>query len=255
MEAYRQFATVYDRLMADMPYPQWLQFADACWQQYGKPRTVVDLGCGTGSIAIPLARQGYQVYAIDLSSDMLAIGQSKWDDTLRSGGQPKGAITWLQQDMTEWGLGEQVDSVISFCDCVNYLTEEEDVAAAIEATFRALKPGGVFLFDIHSPSTIERYANEQPFVLDEPDVAYIWTCELDEERVEIEHQLTIFAREEGRGGNFARIEETHVQRAYDAAWLKELLVGAGFSKVELFADFKLEPATDEAERLFFAAVK
>ncbi|MBW7461394.1 class I SAM-dependent methyltransferase, partial [Paenibacillus sepulcri] len=116
MRAYRQFATVYDRLMEDMPYSDWLRFARECWDRYGIPQTVVDLGCGTGSLAIPLARSGFQVFGIDLSADMLSIGRSKLDESpqqaIRSSA---GAIRWLQQDMCSWELPEQVDAVISFC--------------------------------------------------------------------------------------------------------------------------------------------
>lgn len=250
MEAYTQFAVVYDRLMADMPYPQWIAFAEACWERYGKPSTVVDLGCGTGSIAIPLAQAGYAVYGIDLSSDMLTVARGKQDDTAQ------GAVTWLEQDMSEWELGEPVDCVVSFCDCINYLTEDEDVLAAFKATYDGLKPGGLFLFDAHPEATLRRYAEEQPFVLDEPDIAYIWTSELDEERVEIEHRLTIFAEDPAsKGGSFARIEEVHVQRAYDADWLAEALLASGFSRVDTFGDFRLEEADENTERLFFVAVK
>ncbi|MFC4811302.1 class I SAM-dependent DNA methyltransferase [Paenibacillus sp. GCM10023250] len=248
MEAYTQFASVYDRLMADMPYPRWLAFADACWRRYGKPSTVVDLGCGTGSIALPLARAGYTVYGIDLSSDMLAIARCKQDEAAGSG-----TTVWLRQDMTEWDIGRPADSVVSFCDCLNYLTEDDDVLDAFQATYRGLKPGGVFLFDVHAPRTLARYAEEQPFVLDEPDIAYIWTSELDEDRMEIEHRLTIFA--ERSGGAYARIEEVHVQRAYDAEWLREALLATGFSRVDVYADFELEPPDSDTERLFFAAVK
>jgi SAM-dependent methyltransferase len=257
MRAYRQFASVYDRLMEDMPYSDWLRFARESWERYGIPKTVVDLGCGTGSLAIPLARSGFEVFAIDLSADMLTIGRSKWEGSpqqaIRSNA---GSIRWLQQDMRSWELPEPVDTVISFCDCVNYLTEEPDVEAAFRATYNGLKPGGVFLFDVHPRKTIERYAKEQPFVLDERDVAYIWTCELDEKRTEIEHRLTIFAKEGDRQEErFARIEEVHIQRAYDAAWLREALGRAGFSRIDSFADFKLELPNLNTERLFFAAVK
>ena len=257
MRAYRQFASVYDRLMEDMPYSDWLRFARESWERYGIPKTVVDLGCGTGSLAIPLARSGFEVFAIDLSADMLTIGRSKWEGSpqqaIRSNA---GSIRWLQQDMRSWELPEPVDTVISFCDCVNYLTEEPDVEAAFRATYNGLKPGGVFLFDVHPRNTLERYAKEQPFVLDERDVAYIWTCELDETRTEIEHRLTIFAKEGDRQEErFARIEEVHIQRAYDASWIREALGRAGFSRIDSFADFKLELPNLQSERLFFAAVK
>jgi len=251
MRAYRQFASVYDRLMEDMPYPEWLRFARQCWERTGIPETVVDLGCGTGNIAIPLAKSGFRVFGIDLSADMLAVARSKWDaQPQRYSGD--GSIRWLQQDMRDWELPERVDTVLSFCDCINYLLEEEDVEAAFRATRRGLKDGGLFLFDVHAPRQLERYAEEQPFTLDERDIAYIWTSEYTPDRREIEHHLTIFARD-GEDGRFVRFEETHVQRAYEPEWIRGALMRAGFSHVEMYADFKLERPDDNAERLFFAA--
>lgn len=73
-------------------------------------------------------------------------------------------------------------------------------------------------------------------------------------RREIEHHLSIFAREEG-SGLYRRFEESHVQRAYDPQWLTEELRKAGFSEVQLYADFEWLPADDSAERLFYVAVK
>ncbi|WP_028611332.1 class I SAM-dependent DNA methyltransferase [Paenibacillus harenae] len=253
--SYGQFAAVYDQLMEDMPYADWLGFARESWSKYGMPSTVVDLGCGTGSLSIPLARSGFHVYGIDLSSDMLSVARGKWDEAPQLVTRPRtGTIRWLQQDMREWELQEPVDAVISFCDCINYLTEESDIEAAFRATCTGLRSGGTFLFDMHPPGQLIRYAKEQPFVLDERDVAYIWTCELEEERCEIEHHLTIFTLN-GDDSRFYRFEETHVQRAYDPDWIEAALLRAGFQTVDRYADFELKPANRDSERLFFAAVK
>lgn len=252
--SYGQFALVYDQLMEDMPYAEWLGFAREGWSRYGMPSTVVDLGCGTGSLSIPLARSGFHVYGIDLSADMLSVARSKWEETPQQSIRPRvGTIRWLQQDMRRWEMAEPVDSVISFCDCLNYLTEEADVEAAFRATFAALKPGGSFLFDMHPPKQFFRYAEEQPFVLDERDIAYIWTCDFTESRCQIEHHLTIFARD--RDASFYRFEETHMQRAYDPDWIEAALRRAGFAAVDRYADFELKPADVNSERLFFAAIK
>ncbi|APQ60414.1 methyltransferase domain-containing protein [Paenibacillus sp. FSL M7-0802] len=257
MASYRKFAYVYDELMQDMPYPDWLRFARQAWDQYGMPHTVAELGCGTGSITIPLVNSGFEVTGIDLSSDMLAVARRKMETTPQ--GQRlfrEGSVRWIQQDMREWILPEPVDSVISFCDCLNYLLEEEDIISTFRRTHAGLKPGGTFLFDVHHPQTFLRYDEEQPFVLDERSISYIWTCALDTPRCEIEHHLSIFAKAEQEGRDlYQRFEEIHVQRAYDPDWMKAELSKAGFRDVKVYADFEWVEAEDDAARLFYVAVK
>jgi ubiquinone/menaquinone biosynthesis C-methylase UbiE len=76
--SYERFAYTYDRLMREMPYGDWLRFAREAWNEYGiTPKTIVDLGCGTGNIAIPLGLEGFDVTGIDLSEDMLAVALQK----------------------------------------------------------------------------------------------------------------------------------------------------------------------------------
>jgi SAM-dependent methyltransferase len=269
----RQFASLYDRLMADAPYAQWIRFARQCWDVYGKPETVVDLGCGTGNIAIPLAQTGLNVFGVDLSENMLAIAADKTEQLRRNSAfVPGGSVVWLNQDMREWDVGRTVDSVISFCDSLNYLTEEDDIARTFRRTFERLRPGGTFLFDVHTPNQVRAYARLQPFVMREEDIAYIWTCELDEDRCEIEHELSIFVKADsgyadglasktgstgayGRFPAYLRVDEVHVQRAYELGWLGDKLREAGFADVECFADFSQKPPNADTERAFFVAAK
>ncbi|TXK84066.1 class I SAM-dependent methyltransferase [Paenibacillus sp. N3.4] len=252
--SYEKFAYAYDRLMDSMPYAEWLLFVKESFQRFAiEPSTIVDLGCGTGNLTIPLALEGYQLTGIDLSENMLAVAEQKTGQIsapLRSS-----AIRWVQQDLREWDLGEQVDVALSFCDSLNYLLEEEDIVDAFRQTFEGIKSGGLFLFDVHTPEQLFAYAESQPFFLNEEDVAYIWTSELDEDRVQIEHDLTIFLKDEQRSDVFRRIEEVHQQRAYPLHWLEQKLRDVGFTEVTVVADFTWEKPTSLTERAFFVAKK
>ncbi|USG63913.1 methyltransferase domain-containing protein [Brevibacillus ruminantium] len=241
--AYGQMATVYDRLMADSPYPQWLDWAEGVWVKKGKPQRIMDLGCGTGSIAIPLAKRGYRVTGVDLSAEMLAVAYDKMR-------REQVSVTWVEQDMRELEL-PQADSIISFCDSLSYLTEEDDVQQTFSRVFAHLQPGGTFLFDVHSPYKVLHSFGDQTFTLTEDEISYIWQCFCDPLRMEVTHELTFFLELES--GLYQRVEEVHEQRAYQPYEIVKWLREAGFVDVELTADFTDLPPHETSERLFFLA--
>jgi ubiquinone/menaquinone biosynthesis C-methylase UbiE len=252
--AYEQFAYVYDRLMQDMPYDQWLTFTKKTWEEYQLvPKHVVDLGCGTGTIAIALAGEGYVVTGIDLAENMLTVAQHK-QESLRSQ-MPATAIEWVQQDMREWQLWQPVDAVISLCDCLNYLLDEADIIHTFRQTYANLRSGGVFLFDVHTPAELFNYAEHQPYILNDDDIAYIWTNELDEQKMQIEHDLTIFVQQAENHHTFTRIDEKHIQRAYSLEWLEQSLRDIGFVNVRVGTDFIWDEVSPQANRAFFACQK
>jgi SAM-dependent methyltransferase len=250
--SYQTFAYVYDQLMADMPYGEWLGWLESYWSIHGRPTTIVDLGCGTGTIAIPLAQSGMQVKAIDLSKDMLQVANRKamaaqQDMTFT------GTLEWVEADMRRWSTKQKVDSVISLCDCLNYMTSEEDLLLTFQSTYNGLVDGGTFLFDMHHWNQLADVAAHEPYCLDEEDLAYIWTCQLDETVSSLEHRLVLFVREDNR---FIRVVESHRQRAFPASTVVQLLKKAGFDHVETYADFTYEPIDhDTTLRMFFVAVK
>lgn len=252
--AYRGLAEVYDRLMADMPYPDWIRMTREAWSRCGFPATLVELGCGTGNIAIPLAEQGVQVIAMDVSEDMLSMAQQKAVNRLRGHGAG-GSVRFVRQDMRDWMLDEPVDCVVSYCDSLNYVTEPDELEQVFRQTHAGLKPGGLFLFDVLPPEQLKRYAEGQPYYYNADDIAYLWTVEYDDGISQIRHELTIFVLDEP-SGLYRRIDETHVQRAYAADWIVSRLERCGFADIRIAADFRWEQPPDErAARMFFAARK
>lgn len=131
--------------------------------------SVLDVGCGTGSISIPLALKGYDVTGIDLSGDMLAVAHEK---SLTQ----HASVQFLQQDMTEIDGLPEFDAAVIFCDSLNYLLTEEKVAAAFQSIYRHLKENGLFLFDVHSLYKIHNIFSGNTFAENAEEVSYIWQC-------------------------------------------------------------------------------
>ena len=139
-DAYTVLARCYDRLTADVDYETWADYVERHFRRSKRPvRSVVELGCGTGSLTALLARRGYRMTAVDLSPDMLALADQKCEGL--------GAL-FLCQDMSRLALLDRADAVISCLDSVNYVTRPAALRRTFQRVYQSLAPGGLFLFDV-----------------------------------------------------------------------------------------------------------
>lgn len=246
--SYERFAYLYDELMQDVPYDEWVKIVDSYARRYQvEGKKLLDLACGTGELSVRLARHGYDVTGADLSSDMLSVAKAK-ADTLSL------PLSFFQQDMTELDELGEFDIIGIFCDSLNYLEDEHAVKKTFEGVFRLLKQGGLFLFDVHSVYKMEEIFANASFTWNGEDISYIWNCFSSEAPNSVEHELTFFVRDE-KSGKYDRFDELHNQRTYSEEVYAGLLEKTGFVKVDITGDYTLQPADLEAERIFFAAIK
>ena len=121
MEAYTDFASVYDTFMDETPYHEWCEYIKEILNDYQiKDGLLLELGCGTGTMSELFAQSDFDVIGIDNSSEMLNIAIKKKEASGHD-------ILYLLQDMRTFELYGTVRSVISVCDSINYITEEEEL--------------------------------------------------------------------------------------------------------------------------------
>lgn len=245
---YNGFAYVYDELMRDTPYDQWVEFVLRQTKKYQvRVERIMDLACGTGELSVWLAEVGYSVTGVDLSEDMLAVANAKASE--------KGlSIEFFQQDMTELEGFDAFDMITIFCDSLNYLPTEEAVVSTFRRVYEHLQPNGLLLFDVHSLYKMNEIFLSGPFVLNNDDISYIWQCFPGEFPNSIEHDLSFFVLDES-SDQYQRIDELHEQRTFSVDQYIEWLVAAGFEVLEVGADFTDKTPEVDSERIFFTARK
>lgn len=295
MEAYTDFAEVYDELMDDTPYEEWCGFLMEVFRRYGvddvskgevcgkseddapereasgksgkdmsesedyskndggvrnenlrqERNTVLDLGCGTGTLTELLARKGFDMIGVDNAEEMLRIAMEKRE---RSGLD----ILYLLQDMRELELYGTVGAVVSVCDSLNYLLEEEDIVQTFSRVNDYLYPQGIFVFDFNTVYKYRTVIGDATIAENREDCSFIWENYYHEDEEINEYDLTVFVAE---GERFRRFQEVHYQRGYRLSQMKELLLRAGLEFLEaLDADTHGE-VTEESERIYVAARK
>lgn len=245
---YGRFAYVYDRLMENVPYEEWVRIVIEKAKQYHlQGKKVLDVGCGTGEISLRLAQAGYQVTGVDLSEEMLTVAQAKADAAGLH-------IPFFQQNMARMeGLGEY-DVVGIFCDSLNYLETEQEVEQTFAAVHEHLTENGVFIFDVHSPFKMTDIFQNQTFASSDDDVSYIWNCFEGDKPLSVEHELTFFVLDENTN-QYERFDEDHAQWTYPISQYENWLLESGFEVLEVFGDFNDEATSEQSERIFFVAKK
>ena len=264
MEAYTDFASVYDLFMEDVPYEEWAQRIVRLIDEHDRKQVpdgdevlaseaglMVDLGCGTGVMTALLREHGFDMIGIDSSIEMLEKARTRVNT-----GDGDDAL-FLCQDMRELELYSTVGTVISVCDCINYLLEESDILDTFKLVENYLYPGGLFIFDFNTIHKYRDVIGDATIAENREEGSFIWENYFDEETGINEYDLTLYVKDNSEDGmeRFVRSQETHTQRGYEATDIEKLIKEAGLELVLMLDADTDESVEIDTERVLVVARK
>ncbi len=243
VSAYSVLAAGYDVVMEHVDYDLWAAHVQALLEEFAPDaEKILELGCGTGSFALAMRYlHPYTYLATDASGRMVRVARAK--------AEMEGAeIQFAEADFTDFRVDQLVDAVLLLYDGMNYLLTEERLGLLFGCALRALKPGGVFVFDQSTPANS---VNNEALMEDRGEAEgfeYVRHSQYDpKSRI----HTTVFEIEV-LGKNF---REEHRQRAYSLAEVAASATAAGFEIAGRFEEFGMEEATEASERVHWVLRK
>ena len=233
---YSKLAEVYDVGWGDFAESS-QTFIERTLADYGvKSGRILELACGTGSLAIHLARSGHVVQGIDQSPEMVAIANMK--------GRYMKGVEFTVADMRNLDLKPGFDAVLCMFDSLNYLTALEDMAATLDSISSLLRGKGVLVFDFNRPLIYSAHNGETLRIHVEDGIL------LQELHYEVAQRIgrTVFHFPDGE-------VETHIQRAYELDEIEPLLNRARLPLKACYSDFTRRPVSSMSERLICVCQK
>ena len=145
MSIFKNYAQYYDLLYRDKNYIQEAKFVKKLISKYSKTAsTILELGCGTGLHAIALAKLGYSIDGIDLSSKMLDIAENKINAIPP---KLKSKISLTLSDIRDFNSPKKYDTVISLFHVISYMSTNADLQSFFTTASKHLLPNGLLIFD------------------------------------------------------------------------------------------------------------
>ncbi len=204
-------ANFYDSFIDPQVYEEYLRLLD----KYTSKGTLLDIGCGTGSLSLELAKRGFEVMATDMSEELLDIVDFRAKEEnidLEIG----------VYDMLD-PISLRFDSVVASMDVINHLADLEDVEFGFTNIFKALNNNGVFIFDVLSAEYIDMLDG---FKEDDKEYDFHWRSDKGEKEHSIVHTVSM-RTPDGVDHEIKIYEETH-----DFLLYEEIAKKVGFQILE-----------------------
>lgn len=244
-QVFDAYARYYELLYHDKCYAAEADYiASHIRKQAPQAKSILELGCGTGSHAEHLARMGYTVHGVDMSEEMLARADA------RKAALPVEVAARLFfgiGDVRSVRTGERYDTVISLFHVVSYQATNADLIAAFETAAAHLSPGGLFLFDFwYGPAVLTQKPEVKVKRLEDEKIKVTRIAEpvmhVNENLVDVNYTVFVEAKATGR---VEQLRETHRMRYLFLPELNQLLSDAGFEVLDQY-QWMGHQAPDEA---------
>jgi ubiquinone/menaquinone biosynthesis C-methylase UbiE len=213
-----------------------------------RPQSMLDLACGEGSFAISQAQMGKNVTGVDASPRMLQIARIK-------AAEQGVKVQWVEMDMRNLDFSSSFDLVTCWFDSLNYLLELADLEKTFRGVEKALKPGGLFIFDMNTIYGLAVVWQQPAYIIqqDTSEIVEIHRSSFDHDHATATVKITAFIQARQA---WQRIDEIHQERGYPLAEINNLLAACGFEVLGCYgslADLS-EPELDSG-RVWFVARK
>lgn len=234
---YTILAAGYDFVMSHVDYTYWAEYIHTLLLRHRpEAQTILELGCGTGSLALTLQpRGGYRYLATDISAEMIKVGRHKAEEEGLD-------VRFERADFTEFDVDTPVDVILLLYDGLNYLLDLEPIRALMSCAFAALAEDGIFIVDQSTPSNSIR--NESFFEHSDRVGIFSYHRRSQYDAETRLHRTTLDLSVEDQ-----EFREEHVQRAYEVREIEELALQAGFQVEAAYDGFSTSPGTADSERI------
>lgn len=250
LDGYSVLAPVYDKLNETVDYSAWADFIEKCFSRFSqekKIKSVLDLGCGTGSMTVELAKRGYDMIGLDISDEMLSVA----DERVRQEGVRD--VLFIMGNMCAFELYGTVDAIVCCLDGINHLTSRDNLLSCFSLVANYLEDGGLFIFDLNTPYKFKTVYADRDYILEDDGVMCCWRNRLSKKGDVVDFFLTVY--EEQEDGSWLRSDGVERERAYGLRTIENALTSCGMELVNISSDYSFTPQSKSTERWYITAKK
>lgn len=241
--SYNSFASVYDELTVNVDYKERTAYIMKILDTYGiKDGLLLDLACGTGSLSLELAKNGFDVIGTDASFDMLSEAQNKAYESGQN-------ILFLCQKMQETDLYGTVRAVVCSLDSLNHLSDASEVRETFSKLKNFVDDGGIMIFDVNTLYKHREILGNNTFVYDEKNVYCVWQNSLSADGITVGINLDFFVKESD--DTYTRFSENFKERFFSDEEITEAAQNAGFKVLKKYAEGTFEEPKADTQRIYY----